>query len=225
MTHKLPPIVSDSQNLLSIKEQSQGSIHPATSPNRVQWALKLSYLSLNSCHLHLDLLVLWLIKKGTGAHYWSFYLFSCVFFGWSIFFSFGRNHWHRTNQFSAALLESSSPTQGAASPGSKTSPNPPCGHRNPSAKRNIYVRAHTLLYFKNGSQIEIFSFLSLLIRMLNSILDHIYLWVIHIGYKINSTNVWSYSSPSSIFRVQAIRTPPCQQTKMITHVRKSLENF
>ena len=141
-------------------------------------------------------------------------------------FSFGRNHWDRTKQFSAALLESSSPTQEAVSPGSKTSPNPPCGHHNPSAKRNRYVRAQMLLYFKNGSQIEIFSFLSLLIKMLNSILDHIYLWLIHIGYKINSTNVWSSGSPSSIFRVQAIRTPPspCQQTKMITHVRKSLEN-
>ena len=81
MTHKLPPIVSDSQNLLSIKEQSQGSIHLATSPNRVQWALKFSYLSLNSCHLYLDL-----IKKGTVAHYWSFYLSSFVFFSWSIFF-------------------------------------------------------------------------------------------------------------------------------------------
>ena len=138
MTHKVPPIVPDSQNLLSIKDQSQGSIHPATSPNRVQLALKLSYLSLTSCHLHLDLLVLWLIKKGTVANYLSFYLSSFVFFSWSIFFSFGRNPWDRTNQFSAVLLESSSPTQEAASPGSKTSPNPPCGHHNPSAKK-IYM--------------------------------------------------------------------------------------
>ena len=49
------------------------------------------------------------------------------------------------------------------------------GHTNPLTKKSRYVRAHTVLYFKNGSQIEIFSFLQLLIKMLNySILDHIY---------------------------------------------------
>ena len=34
-------------------------------------------------------------------------------------------------------------------------------------KKNRYVRAHTVLYLKNGSQIEIFSFLQLLTKMLN----------------------------------------------------------
>ena len=51
------------------------------------------------------------------------------------------------------------------------------GHTNHFAEKNRYERAHTVLYFKNGSQIEIFSFLQLLIKMLNySILDHIYIY-------------------------------------------------
>ena len=49
------------------------------------------------------------------------------------------------------------------------------GHTNPFAEKNRYERAHTVLYFKNGSQIEIFTFLQLSLKMLNySILDHIY---------------------------------------------------